>query len=53
MQFWLFECALIDWLGIFCMAHTMFRGRVVPRTCGSLEPVLRLVAVRNWHETTE
>jgi hypothetical protein len=24
MQLWLFECALADWLVIFCMARTMF-----------------------------
>jgi hypothetical protein len=28
MQLCLFECTLIDWLGIFCMVHVMF-GRNV------------------------
>jgi hypothetical protein len=29
MQSWLFGNALIDWLVIFCMMHTMFRGNVI------------------------
>jgi hypothetical protein len=37
MQLWLFECALADWLGIFCMVRITFRGNVVPwnQYCGS------------------
>jgi hypothetical protein len=30
MQLWLFECALANWLSIFCMMRIMFRGNVVP-----------------------
>jgi hypothetical protein len=29
MQLCLFECALIDWLGIFCMARIIFGGNVI------------------------
>jgi hypothetical protein len=29
MQLWLFENILADWLGIFCMAHIMYRKCVV------------------------
>jgi predicted membrane channel-forming protein YqfA (hemolysin III family) len=28
MQLWLFKYALIGWLGIFCMAHIMYRKDV-------------------------
>jgi hypothetical protein len=29
MQLCLFECTLIDWLGIFCMARVIFGGNVI------------------------
>jgi hypothetical protein len=29
MQLLLFECALIDWLVIFCMARVIFGGNVI------------------------
>jgi hypothetical protein len=29
MQLCLFGCALIDWLGIFCMARIIFGGNVI------------------------
>jgi hypothetical protein len=29
MQLCLFECTLIDWLGIFCMARIIFGGNVI------------------------